>query len=115
MPPPSQLSIATSAVQRLVKEEASYHKELAQQESRIAKLEANPDGDENAEYQLKQEKSAVEETKAIFPPLRQRIGDAVQKLEDQLQAGQESEAPAAELEKAKDVIQQAKAALSEEK
>lgn len=51
MPAPSQLSIATSAVNRLVKEEASYHKELEQQKVRIAKLEAN-NGDE---YELKQE------------------------------------------------------------
>jgi len=51
MPAPSQLSIATSAVTRLVKEEASYHKEVTQQEARIAKLEqANGD-----EYELKQE------------------------------------------------------------
>ena len=60
---PSQLQIATSALQRLVKEEASYHKELAQQQSRIAKLEAkqgqpaeDADGDDgNAEFELKQE------------------------------------------------------------
>ena len=51
MPAPSQLSIATSAVGRLVKEEASYHKEIIQQEGRIAKLEQN-NGDE---YELRQE------------------------------------------------------------
>jgi len=48
---PSKLAIATSSVNRLVKEEASYHKEVEQQEARIAKLEqANGD-----EYELKQE------------------------------------------------------------
>jgi hypothetical protein len=57
MAPPSQLAIATSSVQRLVKEEASYHKELAQQEARLEKLLASKDEDENAEYQLKQEAS----------------------------------------------------------
>jgi tubulin-specific chaperone A len=57
MAPPSQLSIATSAVQRLVKEEASYHKELQQQEARLERLRTQKDGDENAEYQLKQEAS----------------------------------------------------------
>jgi tubulin-specific chaperone A len=55
MPPPSQLSIVTSSVQRLIKEEASYHKELEKQQARLQNLEANPDGDENAEFQLKQE------------------------------------------------------------
>ena len=54
MPPPSQLAIATSSVLRLVKEEASYHKELQQQEARIEELQKGG-GDENAEFQLKQE------------------------------------------------------------
>lgn len=61
MPPPSQLSIATSALQRLVKEEASYHKELSQQQARIDKLESQAQaGDEegeegNRDFALKQE------------------------------------------------------------
>lgn len=56
MPAPSQLSIATSSLTRLVKEESSYHKELEQQQARIAKLEAGEGkDDENAEYTLKQE------------------------------------------------------------
>jgi predicted ribosome quality control (RQC) complex YloA/Tae2 family protein len=55
MAPPSQLAIATSSVQRLVKEEASYHKELKNQEARLEKLINSKEQDENAEYQLKQE------------------------------------------------------------
>lgn len=57
MPPPSPLAIATSALQRLVKEEASYHKEQQHQEARIAKLEAEtgPDEDGNRDYMIKQE------------------------------------------------------------
>lgn len=58
MAPPSPLSIATSAVQRLVKEEASYHRELKQQEERIKRLEAEPAGEDedgNQEYMLRQE------------------------------------------------------------
>ena len=39
MTPPSQLSIATSSLQRLVKEEASYYKELLQQEARLEKTQ----------------------------------------------------------------------------
>lgn len=55
MPAPSQLAIATSALNRLVKEEASYHKELEQQSARIAKLEAGEGADdENVEYILRQ-------------------------------------------------------------
>lgn len=59
MPAPSPLRIATSSLQRLVKEESSYHKELEQQQARIAKLEAGG-GDENADFMLKQEVRQVE-------------------------------------------------------
>jgi tubulin-specific chaperone A len=59
MPPPSPLTIATSAVNRLVKEEKSYHKELLQQEARIAKLsQGGPEeeGEEgNRDFALTQE------------------------------------------------------------
>ena len=54
MPPPSKLAIATGVVLRLVKEETSYHKEIEQQEARIKKAETS-EGDENAEYTLRQE------------------------------------------------------------
>jgi tubulin-specific chaperone A len=60
MAPPTPLTIATSSVQRLVTEEASYHRELQQQEERIKRLEAEQiaageDDDGNREYTLKQE------------------------------------------------------------
>jgi len=106
MAPPSQLAIATSSVQRLVKEEASYHKELTQQEARLEKLLASQGEDENADFQLKQERAAIEETKAVFPPLRERIAIALQKLLDQLEAGSDSDD---EIAKAKEAIDQAKA------
>jgi tubulin-specific chaperone A len=67
MPPPSQLAIATSSVQRLVKEEASYYKELQQQEARLEKTQASKDEDENAEYQVKQEVSTCY-SRAPIPP-----------------------------------------------
>lgn len=54
MPPPTKLRIATGVVVRLVKEEATYHKEIEQQEERIRKAETSQ-GDYNAEYTLKQE------------------------------------------------------------
>jgi tubulin-specific chaperone A len=56
MPPPSKVAIATGSVLRLVKEEASYYKEIVQQEERIKKLEESA-GDENKEYTLRQEVS----------------------------------------------------------
>jgi len=60
MPSPSELTIATKAVQRLVKEETFYRAELTKQEARVQGLQAEverggPDLDVNAEYVLKQE------------------------------------------------------------
>jgi hypothetical protein len=63
------------------------------------------------------QKLAIAETLAVFPPLRQRIADSVQKLEDQLE-GQEngaSAAPDEEIVRAKEVIAGAKVVLGEGK
>ena len=54
MAPPSKLAIATSSVQRLLKEEVSYRKEQESQVARIQKLESEV-GDENKDFMLKQE------------------------------------------------------------
>jgi tubulin-specific chaperone A len=56
--------------------------------------------------------TAIEETRAVFPPLRQRIADAVQKLEDQVEAGRATDE---EITKAKEAIEKAKEATKEEK
>ena len=104
MAPPSQLSIATSSVMRLIKEESSYHKELQQQETRLETLKKEG-GDENFEYTMKQQvrqlggisnnplvylhlyyiqEKAIRETRAIFPELKEKIMQAVANLELQL-------------------------------
>ncbi|KAG9242878.1 tubulin binding cofactor A [Calycina marina] len=108
MAPPSQLAILTSSVERLIKEEASYHKELAQQEQRLERMIASDSTEENAEFQVKQERAAIEETKAVFPPLCERIEMATDKLADKLEA-EEGSAPEAEVTKAKEFITKAKA------
>lgn len=116
MAPPSQLSIAASSLMRLVKEEVSYHKELQQQQSRIQKLEeGGDDADGNAEYTLRQEKKAAEETRRIFPPLRERIKEALEKVEMQLEATQQSgsESNVDEVTKAKEAIALGKRSYTE--
>jgi tubulin-specific chaperone A len=60
MPAPSQLAIATQSVQRLIKEEAYYHKELAGEKARVEKIEGdvkagNSEHGDNADFVLKQE------------------------------------------------------------
>lgn len=61
MPPPSQLVIATGSVNRLLKEEASYHKEVEEEEAKIKalkeKIDSGANDDENASYMLKQQVS----------------------------------------------------------
>lgn len=54
MPPPSALSIKTSSVSRLIKEEALYHKETATQEKVIENLEKKT-GDEYDIYEIRQQ------------------------------------------------------------
>ncbi|KAI0442299.1 putative tubulin-specific chaperone Rbl2 [Xylaria telfairii] len=109
MPAPSPLVIATQSVQRLVKEDSYYRKELAQQSERVEKLDASlkasSDSDDgNAAFILKQEQKAVEETRAVFAPLRERIVEAVRRLEEQIATAEAESAPAAEITKAKEAL-----------
>lgn len=63
MPQPTALAIATSSLQRLVKEEASYHSELQMQQKSIDRLESSRttteedagDDEGNQEFLLRQE------------------------------------------------------------
>lgn len=112
MPPPTQLAIAASSVSRLLKEQASYHRELADQEAEVAKQEESikkggSDDDGNAEFMLKQSKTAVEQTKAVFAPLKQRLDEAVTKLEDQIALAEEAGGSEG-LENARKVLEEAK-------
>ncbi|KAI1119797.1 putative tubulin-specific chaperone Rbl2 [Nemania abortiva] len=109
MPAPSPLAIATQSVQRLVKEDSYYRKELAQQTERVKKLEedlkaAPESADGNAAFMLKQEQKAVEETRAVFAPLHERIVEAVQRLEEQIAAAESESAAADEITKAKEAL-----------
>ena len=55
-------------------------------------------------------KTAIEQTKAVFEPLKARTAEAVNKLEEQIAIGEGGGAPEAEVEQAKTVLAQAKAA-----
>ena len=113
MAPPSPLAIATSSVNRLLKEESSYRTELESQQKRLHSLEAQTGEDEdgNRGFQILQEVSfsllfhfensaemetfiltrttgnqekAIRETEAVFGPLRESIRTAVEALESLL-------------------------------
>ncbi|KAM0332574.1 hypothetical protein ACHAQA_002858 [Verticillium albo-atrum] len=106
MPAPSQLSIATQAVTRLLREEISYEKELIQQQGKVVTLQAEvdsglPDEDGNRAHMLKQLKQAVVETENVFPRVKERINDATAKLEEQIALAESNGTPAEELELAR--------------
>ncbi|KAI1368770.1 tubulin binding cofactor A [Xylaria arbuscula] len=109
MPAPSPLAIATQSVQRLVKEDSYYRKELTQQTERVKKLEADlkdsPDSaDGNAAFILKQEQKAVEETRAVFVPLRERIVEAIERLEERVATAESEGAAKDEIAKANEAL-----------
>ncbi|WYZ34628.1 hypothetical protein EsH8_I_000904 [Colletotrichum jinshuiense] len=113
MAPPSQLTVATLSVTRLLKEEISYEKELIQQRGKVATLEAEikegkPDEDGNREYMLRQLKLAVEETQKVFPALRTRVEDATAKLEEQIALAESSGASPDEVATAKLALEKGK-------
>ena len=56
MPPPSSLSIKTSSVNRLIKEESYYRQETVRQRAVVAELEAKEGVDE---YELRQPVSHI--------------------------------------------------------
>ncbi|KAL7798555.1 tubulin binding cofactor A [Trichoderma ceciliae] len=118
MPPPSPLAIATGAVNRLLKEEASYHKEQKEQEANAKAQEekiksGQEDEDGNATYILKQQRLVVEQTKAVFGPLRDRIAKAVEKLEDLTESEEKGgTATPEELQNAKAALEKAKTEAS---
>lgn len=88
MPAPSALAIKTSAVVRLIKEEAQYHKELVADEQRLQKMEASGNEDE---YAIKQQKTVVEQTKSVVPALHIKLLTTIESLEQQLETTQEIE------------------------
>jgi tubulin-specific chaperone A len=52
------------------------------------------------------QRTAVEQTKAVFGPLRRRIEDSVTRLEEQIAIGEENGAPEGELEAAREVLKE---------
>ncbi|KAF2802081.1 uncharacterized protein BDZ99DRAFT_469130 [Mytilinidion resinicola] len=87
---------------------------MAQQEARIKKLEGDS-ADENAEYQLRQERQGLEETKNVLPSMRQKIQEALDRLEQELESNKESggEQDSKQVTKAKSALADAKKAVEE--
>ncbi|KAL8642278.1 MAG: hypothetical protein Q9228_001016 [Teloschistes exilis] len=110
MPAPTPLAIATSSVQRLLKEESTYRTELESQERRLRNLQAETeDEDGNRGFLIGQEERAIQETKAVFEPLREKVKDAVKSLEQLLSSKDTVQLDEGEVETAKGLVGKAKA------
>ncbi|KAF3914953.1 hypothetical protein ABW20_dc0109819 [Dactylellina cionopaga] len=81
MPPPTPLKIKISSLTRLIKEERSYHKELASQKVKVQKMEDN----EEDFYEIKQQKKVLEDTRQMIPELHKKLERAVEALELELE------------------------------
>lgn len=69
----------------------------------------NENENENRANACSGQKRALEETKAIFPPLKQRIADACQTLEDRIsEAEGDDNVSKEDLEKAKEALKKGK-------
>ncbi|SNX82658.1 related to Tubulin-specific chaperone A [Melanopsichium pennsylvanicum] len=71
-----QLTIKTGVVKRLAKEESSYVTEAQDQEERIAKFI----DDGRDEYDLKQQRSVLQDTLKMIPDCRKRLELATDEL-----------------------------------
>ncbi|EWC46472.1 hypothetical protein DRE_04195 [Drechslerella stenobrocha 248] len=77
MPPPTPLKIKTSSVTRLIKEEHSYHKEIAAHRTKLQQMEANGED----VYEIKQRKMVLADTEQMIPELHRKLMHAVEALE----------------------------------
>ncbi|KAL8784607.1 MAG: hypothetical protein Q9213_003862 [Squamulea squamosa] len=107
---PSPLAISVGSIQRLLKEETTYRTELANQESRLQRLEDGSEEDEdgNREWNVRQAKQAIQETKAVFEPLREKLLGAVGGLEQLLSSTQAEQFDEKDVNAAKELIAKAK-------
>ncbi|KAI6249515.1 hypothetical protein HI914_01474 [Erysiphe necator] len=109
---PSKLVIHSSSLQRLIKEEASYHEELEKQKQRLQKLTSEDSNDENREWMLKQQHTVLEETRSIIPVIKKNIEIALQKLENQVEEDQRREHNLEDMNMAKALIERTKKNLA---
>ncbi|KAI4279758.1 MAG: hypothetical protein LQ337_000038 [Flavoplaca oasis] len=111
---PSPVAIAVGSVRRLLKEETTYRTELTNQEARLRRWESQGDGEDdedtgNRAWAIKQEKQAIQETKAVFGPLREKLLGAVAGLEDLLSSKEAEQLSEDEVKEAREMIVRAKA------
>ncbi|KAF3923504.1 hypothetical protein ABW21_db0208965 [Orbilia brochopaga] len=83
MPPPTALKIKTSSVARLIKEEQSYHKEIALQKTKIEQMTSG--GDDI--YEINQQKKVLKDTEQMIPELHSKLSQAIDALEIELENG----------------------------
>lgn len=66
---PTPLEIKTKAVQRLLKEEQLYLKEISEQEEQLQQMRAS----DTDEYEIKKYEKVLDESKRMVPELKKKI------------------------------------------
>ena len=79
---PTPLQIKVKALQRLIKEESLYKKEVSDQETHVSKMEQ--DGAD--EYEIKKQIAVLDESKRMIPILVSKIAEQKRLLNDFLQS-----------------------------
>jgi len=82
-----QLSIKTGIVKRLVKEHASYVKEVEKDTEKLNKMKEDPTADE---YAIKKFSEVVQETRGMIPVVAGKAHKAAKELQAFLEANQGS-------------------------
>lgn len=67
--PPTQLEIKTKAIQRLLKEQKLYEKEILEQEEFLKHMKSS-DADE---YEVRKQEKVLDESKRMIPELSKKI------------------------------------------
>ncbi|CAJ0577541.1 unnamed protein product, partial [Mesorhabditis spiculigera] len=84
--PVKQLKLKAGIVKRLVKDHASYHKEVAKEQERVAKIEADP-SQEEFEYKLRKAKEVLQESQGMIGDTKRRLANAVSDLKNVIESG----------------------------
>ncbi|OLL25864.1 Tubulin-specific chaperone A [Neolecta irregularis DAH-3] len=102
------LTIKTGVLKRLIKEEASYWKEVEREKRRLEKVRA--DAEEDLEIRLRKQNEVIEDTRQMIPHVHKRLLKSLQDLEDLVATEDPEYEGSAEIEEARKWIEEGRKA-----
>ncbi|GAA5942718.1 Rbl2p [Sporobolomyces koalae] len=99
-----QLSIKTGVVNRLVKEVASYKKEVEDNKAVADRMEANGDD----EYEVRQARKVQADSAQMIPDSENRLAKAIDDLEELVASAEDDVASTEEFKKAETALKNAR-------